>query len=764
MKTVYFRSVVYMITVFSIIALLVSSLYYTSIRSQVENEVTSNNSQILKQMASTYEVFLDSTIKAIMVSIEQESHSSFIDRNSQVDSSIYEKLDSLTQISNYIYSIYYFNQDTTNIYVSMGFSFEKESFYDKEWIDALQSDKDFYILPARKLLTLPSGEKEVIPIVMNFPLNALEHQYTYVVNLDVNQLFTYLIQSADLNTGRDFKIMDPSGMIFVTTNQPEQSFTNVLDYAYLHGEEMLSSTEGSFATEKDGNKVIVSYFTSPLYGWKYVSEVEYEAVSQGLLFPLKLIVLIVCISLIVSTLAAILVSRRLYGPIRDIIGMIGASNYPKESSNDEYELIKKHIHKYSYENQHLKETVKSNIPVVEKSFLYNLLVRNVYNEADIKEKMAYFQIPLCSNYTVITVEIDEFEKYINRFSMDDRVLWEYAIENIALEIIDRNGVGFFMSLEAARFALVYSVKNEMELSEAEKLAAKLALEFKNAIHAYLKLSMSVGIGRAKDQPGQLYKSYYEALTALKYAETFGSGEMAAFWECQGSGERVEYPYDLESQLMQSMTKGDAVLAKHTLTLIYDSLRASQSITSSQLHMFTFQLLIAINKLLLECDIPESEVLFDGHDFFSLCRQILQEKNEEGYLSVFNQIIDNTCVFILARKENASNLHVKKMVDYIEENYHQGISADSIADHIGLNRVYAGRLFKQNMNLNITDYINMVRIQKSVVLLKETNMKIMDICTAVGFNNTHYFIRIFKRIMNVTPGQYKEQLNDTTELL
>ena len=84
------------------------------------DEITSNNEQELKQVVSTYEVFLDSTIKAAMVSMEQSDTSPVL-TNDYVffdHQRIYNNLNNIMQISNFIYSIYYFEKSPEIIYTS----------------------------------------------------------------------------------------------------------------------------------------------------------------------------------------------------------------------------------------------------------------------------------------------------------------------------------------------------------------------------------------------------------------------------------------------------------------------------------------------------------------------------------------------------------------------------------------------------------------------------------------------------------------------
>jgi len=83
-----------------------------------------------------------------------------------------------------------------------------------------------------------------------------------------------------------------------------------------------------------------------------------------------------------------------------------------------------------------------------------------------------------------------------------------------------------------------------------------------------------------------------------------------------------------------------------------------------------------------------------------------------------------------------------------------LSLTEVAEHVGLNPDYLSRIFKENTGKTFSEYLTHLRIMKSMLLLKETDMKIKDIGEAVGYNSTNYFIKVFKESMKVTPREYR----------
>lgn len=756
-KSIFVKFTLYFTTLLSFLILISYLIYFVCIKKYFMYEITSNNEQELKQVVSTYEVFLDSTIKAAMVSMEQsETTSVFTDGDDFFShQSIYDRLNNIMQLSGFIYSIYYYEKDPEIIYTSAGFSFEPDDFYDSAWLETLSLEKDYYLLPARKLPPLSGSERVVIPVVINLPLNTMNHLYTYVLNLDANSLFNYMVKNTDTKRERNIKIIDPNGMIITSYNEPEAIFKNIQDFPYIDKELLLKTPHGSFQANDNEQKILVSFFESAKYGWKYISEINLDLVTRNMYRPIKIMLYISLILLVLSFAASISVSRILYKPVRELVNLIGYRSDRIEE--DEYEVIGKYLNEYLNENKHLKTEAGKNKKSMERLFLTNLIVKNIYNSNEIEDKFSYFGLSSYDNYTALVIEPDDIE-YINALAPDDKILLDYAIEDISMRLLSRYGGGFFASVETGRYAIAFSKTGE-SISEVSKLAVKLAIEIKENILKNLKLSVSIGVGKTVDDASALNSSYREASKALMLRAA-RDGEVVLYEELADSNmSTVNYPYDLDEMLIQNITAGEYDKAEHILKDIFAVLYRQEHVRRSHIYIFALQLLNTLVKLMVELGIPENEVFINTGGFSGLCPKLMQVRKESECIRIFSGIVNRICGKVKEKRNNTSNEKVKEIIDYINKNYNKPISVDIIADEVNLNSCYAGRLFKQYTNLSIVDYINQTRINNAVELLKNTDMKVFEIADAVGFNNTHYFIKIFKAHMNMTPGQFKEQYVD-----
>lgn len=100
----------------------------------------------------------------------------------------------------------------------------------------------------------------------------------------------------------------------------------------------------------------------------------------------------------------------------------------------------------------------------------------------------------------------------------------------------------------------------------------------------------------------------------------------------------------------------------------------------------------------------------------------------------------------------TNELLKKAIGYIRMNSHLDININSVASQIGISDRYLRNLFSQYLNLSPLDYLNQIRINKAVELLRNTEMSVKEVCFQCGFQSPQYFSRIFKQQIGISPRE------------
>lgn len=151
------------------------------------------------------------------------------------------------------------------------------------------------------------------------------------------------------------------------------------------------------------------------------------------------------------------------------------------------------------------------------------------------------------------------------------------------------------------------------------------------------------------------------------------------------------------------------------------------------------------------------------------KKIINEYNTQqtGYELAVKACIYNAIVLLLRNHvvrsfspkeydlQVANMQRFQKVFNYIEKNYTQRIYLKDLADIAFLSTNHFCRVFKKLTGKSAIDYINQLRIEKAVTLLKQGQNSIKEIAFITGFDDTNYFSRIFKKYKQIAPNQFQK---------
>ncbi len=109
-------------------------------------------------------------------------------------------------------------------------------------------------------------------------------------------------------------------------------------------------------------------------------------------------------------------------------------------------------------------------------------------------------------------------------------------------------------------------------------------------------------------------------------------------------------------------------------------------------------------------------------------------------------------------EEAGNVRLSKVAEmitqYIRENYMYDLSMQDVARMMNYSEAYFCKLFKQCFNRNFTSYLTEYRVEEAKKMLAEPTVNVKEIGKAVGYSDSNYFAKVFKRISGQSPTEYR----------
>ncbi len=113
--------------------------------------------------------------------------------------------------------------------------------------------------------------------------------------------------------------------------------------------------------------------------------------------------------------------------------------------------------------------------------------------------------------------------------------------------------------------------------------------------------------------------------------------------------------------------------------------------------------------------------------------------------------------LLARPMNKSWEYVTKALLCIQKMYPQDISLEDVAQLAGISPFYLSRLLKQELNETFVEILTKTRISEALILLQDPKKTIRQIGEEVGYSNTTYFYKVFKKQTGMTVGEVRRTL-------
>ncbi len=171
----------------------------------------------------------------------------------------------------------------------------------------------------------------------------------------------------------------------------------------------------------------------------------------------------------------------------------------------------------------------------------------------------------------------------------------------------------------------------------------------------------------------------------------------------------------------------------------------------------YQLLKQITEV--DFTIGVSNVLYDYRNIAKTYSEAIMAIESKGILNLSEIIYFNDL------KNYGSSSHgtlMKNITKFIEKNYYkESLSLDDIANEVFISSSYISTLFKKYKGLNFSEYLIKLRIEKSIELLINTDMKVYEISNSIGYSNSQYFSVLFKNYTGFTPSQFRTKNKDNT---
>lgn len=616
---------------------------------------------------------------------------------------------------------------------------------DTYWMDSFQCNQSFQVLGSFNVI-YNGFRKKYITIIRNYKLNE-EDRVAVVINIKAKELTDIFTRINDDNNN-SFYILNKRGIPLVSYNNSEFISRNRQIFLDIFSDMVKGFTGDSFTTNK---KIINNNFhiignRSSSFELYYLSIMPTSYITSKTNVIKKFTLISAMISILCGLIISYILTKNIYNPINKIINYINIMKNEKIDSEtgkkNELVFINNIIDQIYIQKNRLQQSLNRSLPMIKEKFVEDLL-HGKYKEEEIDNNLDTLDLDLNFNsFQVIIFEktdvldqdnrvniIKEFYNYIEKINFSKLIILLSEGENG--EIISLINIDISNNEEIAHF--IESVK--------EYFSKKYGIKF------------TAGVGNTCQNIKKIPESYKEALLALQYKVIKGQGETIHIDEIDQLSPLIfEYPLEKERKIINYVKAGDRSSVKELVSgIIYNNLSQTEISPEMVENLFNALAGTAI-RTVYEINSSLEEIYGKGYNIYSnLCQCNILSDKTDYIISVFNTIIN----FYQKNKKNRYEKIFNQIQDFIEKNYKEDISLNQIADEIGYSSSYISIIFKDYSGTYFVDYLNSFRVTKAKEIFNKQNISVRKTAKKVGFNSSQHFIRVFKKIEGITPGQYKK---------
>jgi two-component system response regulator YesN len=397
------------------------------------------------------------------------------------------------------------------------------------------------------------------------------------------------------------------------------------------------------------------------------------------------------------------------------------------------------------ELQDLRESLHKNLEALREKFFMNLLNHNLAS-ADMVAELEFLGLKKLESgtYQVTVVEIPE--GLLREISEEEKYLLNLQFLNQVKQLLkDSIYHCYIINQLRNQVTVIFSGPDQDLLIRLEEYLTQLQIALKQPI--------IIGVGGKYSGLNDLSVSYREACLALQCRYIHGPNRVFSISDLNLDNPfyHKQFYYLHKNRLFDDLRVGAQEAIINDIKSFIQELRSS-NLTPESSRIITSNLILLTYTTLNELGYNPTEVF--GLSFSPLTEVNRTESLDE--LEVFLVgFFEKINAYVGEKRISVNQSLVDEIRRHIEDNYAQDISLSDMANRYKISPGYLSLLFTERTGKNFIEYLTERRIKKAQELLKHTDMKIYEIACAVGYNDSYYFSSCFKKLVGMTPSEYRE---------
>ena len=344
---------------------------------------------------------------------------------------------------------------------------------------------------------------------------------------------------------------------------------------------------------------------------------------------------------------------------------------------------------------------------------------------------------------ILHINKESFEH--QRFRPVDHELVRFMIRNIFEEIQAPGEKLLVNSLSDTR--QMYGIFIGDDKKKLRMEVERIYLRMRSVLEKKMGIYLTIGVSRCRSQLEG--KETSEARQALKQRIIYGKANIYFYEDIRILGEQ-EFPVSQLHLLEQYIEHNEIFKVKNLVQEIF-----SEELVKKYGSAYLRIMWIRILNLLLHHyerrgrNAAEIEKMLQNYNLLDRI-QSLQEIRQK----IIEMVME--CVSTESVADANARSKIQMAIGYIQEHFAENLTVNVLAEHYGMSPNYFSSMFKKEMSRSAVNYITELRINQARELLYHSELSVVDISKKVGYEDSQYFFRVFKKYLGMTPLQYREE--------
>lgn len=457
----------------------------------------------------------------------------------------------------------------------------------------------------------------------------------------------------------------------------------------------------------------------------------------------------VVLAFLIAVGLCVFFARRSSRPLANMVSILsdtGQGEPLAEKSTGVYTFIQERVKELLEDRNHLNQELERRIPLMQVGFIERLLSGTAMDYTDLEGQLEDLRIQLKGNcYCVAVLQMTGFGKMENdREGLSAvQMILEGLIQHYA------GGNSLVYSNDERRVTIIFGLDSFEQEERLEEICKCVIGQMKGE-----GIPMQAAIGAPYTYLADTFIAFAQAKHLLDNLNADEDGVVLRYNTYHRGTIFYMYTTEIEVKLVRVMMSGNLETVRAVFADIERENLEIRKLSPLMLRGLVDELEGTYFKVLSAL----SDVGISAEELspFYLQRSFEPEGDTQDFYQIY-QYFQELCQFVYNRRNFRNEKLREHICDYLDAHFtDSNLNLAMLSQEFGVTEVYMSRLFKEQMATTFSQYLEKLRMNHALHLLKSENQPVNQVAEQCGYNSPHAFRRAFKRYWGCLPSECSEK--------